>query len=116
MDPQVCEELGLRVLREPKGEPDAVLIADEKNLPVMYRTADILSVQGYTASLLQLYESNLFVQASDRCPTIFQRPWLLLTQTDLDLQKSRLLQATGDLETAKEASLRLTQQLHTQNA
>ncbi len=115
MNRQSREKWGLRVLREPKGEPDAVLIGDEKNLPTVYRTADILSVQGYTACLLLLYEPQLFMQARDRLQTVFQKPWLLLSEIALDLPEFCLLQATGDLETAKEAARRLTQQLRAAN-
>jgi len=48
------------ILREPKGEPDVILIASGSEVELIYKAADILAVQGYTARLVSMPCMNLF--------------------------------------------------------
>ena len=48
------------ILREPKGTPDVVLIASGSEVELIYRAADMLAVQGYTARLVSMPCMELF--------------------------------------------------------
>ncbi|MEG1547345.1 MAG: transketolase [Clostridia bacterium] len=50
------------ILREPKGGPDVILIATGSEVELIYKAADILSVQGYTARLVSMPCVELFEQ------------------------------------------------------
>lgn len=56
--------LGGYILREPKGTPDVILIASGSEVELIYKAADILSVQGYTARLVSMPCMELFEQQS----------------------------------------------------
>lgn len=57
--------LGGYILREPKGTPDVILIASGSEVELMYKAADILSVQGYTARLVSMPCMELFREQSE---------------------------------------------------
>lgn len=57
--------LGGYILREPKGEPDVILMASGSEVELIYKAADILSVQGYTARLVSMPCMELFEQQSE---------------------------------------------------
>lgn len=48
------------ILRDPKGEPDVILMASGSEVELLYKAADILSVQGYTARLVSMPCMDLF--------------------------------------------------------
>lgn len=56
--------LGGYILREPKGTPDVILMASGSEVELMYKAADILSVQGYTARLVSMPCMELFREQS----------------------------------------------------
>lgn len=56
--------LGGYILREPKGTPDVILIASGSEVELMYKAADILSVQGHTARLVSMPCMELFREQS----------------------------------------------------
>lgn len=56
--------LGGYILRDPKGTPDVILIASGSEVELMYKAADILSVQGYTARLVSMPCMELFSEQS----------------------------------------------------
>lgn len=56
--------LGGYILRDPKGTPDVILIASGSEVELMYKAADILSVQGYTARLVSMPCMELFREQS----------------------------------------------------
>lgn len=58
------EERGAYILREPKGRPDIMLICETEDNSGIYKAADILAVQGYTARLVCLCDISVF-QAQD---------------------------------------------------
>lgn len=51
---------GAYILREPKGEPDVILMASGSEVALLYQAADILSVQGYTARIVSMPCWELF--------------------------------------------------------
>lgn len=57
--------LGGYILRDPKGTPDVILIASGSEVELMYKAADILSVQGYTARLVSMPCMELFREQSE---------------------------------------------------
>lgn len=57
--------LGGYILREPKGTPDVILMASGSEVELMYKAADILSVQGYTARLVSMPCMELFREQSE---------------------------------------------------
>jgi transketolase len=57
--------LGGYILREPKGTPDVILMASGSEVELMYKAADILSVQGYTARLVSMPCMELFNEQSE---------------------------------------------------
>lgn len=57
--------LGGYILREPKGMPDVILMASGSEVELMYKAADILSVQGYTARLVSMPCMELFREQSE---------------------------------------------------
>ena len=57
--------LGGYILREPKGTPDVILMASGSEVESMYKAADILSVQGYTARLVSMPCMELFREQSE---------------------------------------------------
>lgn len=57
--------LGGYILREPKGTPDVILMASGSEVELMYKAADILSVQGYTARLVSMPCMELFSEQSE---------------------------------------------------
>lgn len=56
--------LGGYILREPKGTPDVILMASGSEVELMYKAADILSVQGFTARLVSMPCMELFREQS----------------------------------------------------
>lgn len=48
------------ILREPKGEPDVILMASGSEVELIYKAADMLSVQGFTARLVSMPCMELF--------------------------------------------------------
>ncbi|MCE5236515.1 MAG: transketolase [Eubacteriales bacterium] len=48
------------ILREPKGTPDIILMGSGSEVELLYKAADILSVQGYTARLVSMPCMELF--------------------------------------------------------
>ena len=50
------------ILREPKGEPDVILIAAGSEAELLYKAADILAVQGFTARLVSMPSLDLFMR------------------------------------------------------
>lgn len=57
--------LGGYILRDPKGTPDVILIASGSEVELMYKAADILSVQGHTARLVSMPCMELFREQSE---------------------------------------------------
>lgn len=57
--------LGGYILREPKGTPDVILMASGSEVELMYKAADVLSVQGYTARLVSMPCMELFREQSE---------------------------------------------------
>lgn len=57
--------LGGYILREPKGTPDVILMASGSEVELMYKAADILSVQGYTARLVSMPCMELFREQTE---------------------------------------------------
>ena len=57
--------LGGYILREPKGTPDVILMASGSEVELMYKAADSLSVQGYTARLVSMPCMELFREQSE---------------------------------------------------
>ena len=57
--------LGGYILREPKGTPDVILMASGSEVELMYKAADILSVQGYTPRLVSMPCMELFREQSE---------------------------------------------------
>ena len=57
--------LGGYILRDPKGTPDVILIASGSEVELMYKAADILSVQGYTARLVSMPCMELFREQTE---------------------------------------------------
>lgn len=57
--------LGGYILREPKGTPDVILMASGSEVELMYKAADILSVQGHTARLVSMPCMELFREQSE---------------------------------------------------
>ena len=57
--------LGGYIMREPKGTPDVILMASGSEVELMYKAADILSVQGYTARLVSMPCMELFREQSE---------------------------------------------------
>ncbi len=53
------------ILREPKGTPDVILMASGSEVEVLFKAADILSVQGYTARIVSMPSFELFNRQSD---------------------------------------------------
>ncbi len=53
------------VLRRPKGEPDVLLIASGSEVQLIYKAADILAVQGYTAQLVSMPCMELFEEQDE---------------------------------------------------
>ncbi|MCL2672189.1 MAG: transketolase [Clostridiales bacterium] len=51
---------GAYILREPKGTPDVILMASGSELELLYKAADLLSVQGYTARIVSMPCWELF--------------------------------------------------------
>lgn len=56
---------GAYILREPKGKPDVILMASGSEVDILFKAADILSVQGYTARIVSFPSFELFEQQSD---------------------------------------------------
>ena len=54
------EKRGAWILREPKGRPDIILICEREDTALLYQSANILAVQGYTARLVQLLDRAVF--------------------------------------------------------
>lgn len=52
------------ILREPKGTPDVILMASGSEVECLFKAADILSVQGYTARIVSMPSFELFEQQS----------------------------------------------------
>lgn len=59
-DTQKDVSRGGYVLRDPKGEPDVILMGAGSEVELLYKAADILSVQGYTARLVSMPCLELF--------------------------------------------------------
>lgn len=57
--------LGGYILREPNGTPDVILMASGSEVELMYKAADILSVQGYTTRLVSMPCMELFREQSE---------------------------------------------------
>ncbi len=53
------------VLRDPKGTPDVILMGSGSEAELLYKAADILSVQGYTARLVSMPCMELFEQQDE---------------------------------------------------
>ena len=51
---------GAYILRDPKGTPDVILMGSGSEVELLYKAADILSVQGYTARLVSVPCMELF--------------------------------------------------------
>jgi len=67
--PQIAEtgegaKKGAYVLRDPKGEPDVILMASGSEVELIMKAADILAVQGYTARLVSMPCVDLFEEQS----------------------------------------------------
>ncbi len=58
-------DCGARIEREPKGIPDAVLFAGPERIEVLYDSAMILSVQGYTSRIVCIYDMDSFLSQND---------------------------------------------------
>ena len=56
---------GAYILREPKGMPDVILMASGSEVECLFKAADILSVQGYTARIISVPSFELFEMQSD---------------------------------------------------
>ena len=57
-------EYGAYIYREPKGEPDVLLFSSPDGFRTVMDTADILSVQGYTARIVVVNDPVLFESQS----------------------------------------------------
>ncbi len=57
----LSQELGAKILREPKGVPDVILLTRSEDTSPLFQAAAILAVQGYTARLIKLYDEALFL-------------------------------------------------------
>lgn len=55
-------ERGAYILREPKGEPDVLLFSGPEGQKTVYGAADLLSVQGYTARIVEVADAALFLR------------------------------------------------------
>ena len=67
--PQIAEtgegaKKGAYILRDPKGEPDVILMASGSEVELIMKAADILAVQGYTARLVSMPCVDLFEEQS----------------------------------------------------
>ncbi len=67
--PQIAEtgegaKKGAYILRDPKGEPDVILMASGSEVELIVKAADILAVQGYTARLVSMPCVDLFEEQS----------------------------------------------------
>lgn len=51
---------GAYILRDPKGEPDVILMASGSEVSLIFQAADILAVQGYTARVVSVPCMELF--------------------------------------------------------
>ena len=51
---------GIYIEREPKGDPDVILFAGAEGIRSLYDAAKILSVQGYTARIVHVEDTELF--------------------------------------------------------
>ncbi|MDO4564974.1 MAG: transketolase [Clostridia bacterium] len=56
---------GAYILREPKGTPDVILMASGSEVECLFKAADILSVQGYTARIVSVPSFELFEMQSE---------------------------------------------------
>ena len=68
--PQLAEtgegaKRGAYILREPKGEPDVILMASGSEVDLILKAADILAVQGYTARIVSVPCMDLFEQQDE---------------------------------------------------
>lgn len=59
---------GAYILREPKGEPDVILMASGSEVSLLFRAADLLAVRGYTARIVSVPCMELF----DRQPQAYR--------------------------------------------
>lgn len=59
-------ERGAYILREPKGIPDIILICEKDDTSALYKAADILAVQGYTARLVRLIDIKIFEKQDEK--------------------------------------------------
>ena len=67
--PQIAEtgegaKKGAYILRDPKDEPDVILMASGSEVELIMKAADILAVQGYTARLVSMPCVDLFEEQS----------------------------------------------------
>ncbi len=59
---------GAYILREPKGEPDVILMASGSEVHLLFKAADLLSVRGYTARIVSMPCMELF----DHQPKVYR--------------------------------------------
>lgn len=55
-------ECGAYLLREPKGDPDVIIVNRSGDSTALFQAAAILGVQGYTARLVFLCDEALFLR------------------------------------------------------
>ncbi|MDO4543316.1 MAG: transketolase [Clostridia bacterium] len=56
---------GAYILREPKGTPDVILMASGSEVECLFKAADVLSVQGFTARIVSVPSFELFEEQSE---------------------------------------------------
>ena len=67
-------EFGAYIYREPKGDPDVLLFSGPDGFRTVMDTADILSVQGYTARIVIVNDSSVFTaQSQEYRDSIFSK-------------------------------------------
>lgn len=84
-------ERGAYILREPKGDPDVILITRDPEAESLLRAAAILAVQGYTARLVVLLDEACFA-AQDEA---FREGVLPAARAGLTLRELDTPQATA---------------------